>query len=516
MKKLLLVLSTIIFTCIGNGLTGQSQPVGWASLNGGVTGGLGGDVVTVDNRAEFIAYVSFNDDPMTILIQDTIELELYERVKVRSNKTIFGFTENAMIRYGGLEIEGNNVIVRNLIIGDFYDGDWSGTTHSTDCMTIFGQNIWIDHCWMWEGADGLLDIRSGNGNIADYVTVSYCRFSSHNKVTLVGSSDNSTQDRDHLRVTFHHCWYDGTVGNGLHQRNPRVRFGDVHVFNNYYEAIGSYCVAARIESDIVVENTYFRDCPDPHIIDDWGEGLEDPDLVAIDNVYEICSGSQTTNGEAWVPVDFYEYEVTPVMEIPALVMSEAGPFNPTGNIAPTAVNDTIDYSNMTGGLNIFVTENDLDPDSDDLRIAQIESMTAGIGFVKENKIIYAPQANGTGVDTITYTVVDTEGGIDTGYVLIFHDGLNSINEVEGNSDKLHVFPNPADDLAVLEVLLSDNSSIKIEVLDIDGRVILRTEDMVHFEGKKFTMDTASLESGMYLIIVDNGLQKYSKKLMVTH
>ena len=492
----------------------QPSPVGWASLNGGTIGGFGGETVIITNRAQFLANV-LGDEPRILFIQDTLELNLYERVKVYSNKTIFGLTENAMIRYGGLEIVGDNVIVQNLVIGDFYDGDWSGTTNSTDCLTLYGENIWIDHCWLYAGADGLLDIRSGNGSIADYVTISYTRFGDHNKVSLIGSSDNSTQDRDHLRVTFHHCWFDGTYGNQLNQRMPRVRFGDVHVFNNYYEGSTSYCVAARIESDVVVENTYFRDAAGPHEINDLGVGLENPDLVAINNIYELCSGSQTTSGDAWVPSDFYDYDPTPTWDVPALVMNEAGPFNPTSNQGPIAVNDTIDFSNMSGGLNLFVTDNDIDPDGGDLRIAQLASTPAGIGFIKENKIIYAPPANGSGIDTVAYLVVDTQGGVDTGLVLIFYEGLTATDDLSRSSG-IRVYPNPATDSTTLELPDGTASSATIELYNEQGVLVRGAERATRYGDDRIVLDTAGLEAGIYLITVEINGQLHTEKLIVVN
>ena len=47
---------------------------------------------------------------------------------------------------------------------------------------------------------------------------------------LLGHSDGYTADIGHLRVTYHHNFFNGT-----NQRHPRVRFGEpVHVYNNYY------------------------------------------------------------------------------------------------------------------------------------------------------------------------------------------------------------------------------------------------------------------------------------------
>lgn len=509
---LAVVVGLLIFPLV---LTGQPNPVGWASKNGGTTGGFGGTTVYVDNRDDLIKYVSMGNDPYIIFVQDTIELELYEKVPVSSNKTIFGVTENAMIRYGGLEIIGDNVIVQNLIIGDFYDGDWSGTTHSTDCITIYGENVWIDHCWLYAGADGLLDIRSGNGSIADFVTVSYCRFSDHNKVTLVGSSDSNTQDRGHLRVTFHHCWYDGTVLKGIHQRMPRVRFGDVHVFNNYYEALGSYGVAARIESDLVVESTYFRNTPNPHIIDDFGLGLEDPDLVALNNIYEQCSGSTATNGTSFTPAAYYTYTPDPAFDIPALVMNEAGPFNPDINEPPVAVTDIIDFSNSSGIVHLYVTDNDTDVDSDDLRLANFVGTPNGTGFIKENKIIYAPPATGSGIDTIFYSLVDTEGGADTGMVLIYLDeSPNSINAL-GNSAALHIFPNPATQGVLVSFDFQVQENFHLELADILGRQLPDTLYNYSLFNQSVKVDTRNLEAGQYILSIRNGQRRFSKQILVT-
>ncbi|MCB9283838.1 MAG: T9SS type A sorting domain-containing protein [Lewinellaceae bacterium] len=491
-----------------------SQPIGWASLNGGTSGGAGGQVVTITNRTELLANVT-GEDPKILLIQDTVELNLYERVKVYGNKTIMGATPAAMLRYGGLEIIGNNVILQNLAIGDFYDGDWSGTTHSTDCLTLYGVNIWIDHCWLWAGADGLLDVRSGNNNIADYITVSYTRFSDHNKVSLIGSADSNIECRDHLRITYDHCWWDGTLAKGLNQRLPRVRFGDVHVLNSYYEEVDSYCVAARFESDVVVEDNYFRNVSNPHIMDDFGLGIEDPDLVSIGNIYELCSGSQTTSGTAFTPSDFYSYDPIPAWDVPALVMNEAGPFNPDANISPVAVDDIIDYSGLSGTVNIYSVDNDTDADGGDLRIAQIANDPPGTAHIKLNRIIYTPLPNSTGVDTILYLLVDTQGGVDTGRVLIYYDGINSIFSRQDPNGVVQVYPNPANGLVTVEMEAGFEEASAIEVFDHLGRGVC--SDLFPSENKnKYTLDTGFFPEGVYWVFVRAGAHRFTKKLVIVH
>lgn len=64
----------------------------------------------------------------------------------------------------------------------------------------------------------------------------------HDKTMLIGADSSHTDDRC-IRVTIHHCFFDGTK-----QRHPRVRFGKVHLYNNYTRNWGIYAVCASLES----------------------------------------------------------------------------------------------------------------------------------------------------------------------------------------------------------------------------------------------------------------------------
>src|SRR5882672_2478554 len=212
------------------------------------------------------------------------------RVRIRpgSNTTIVGVGRTATLRGIWLDIRGTanvagsrtNIIVRNLNFEDSFDcfPQWSPTDGALgswnslyDAISLRdSDHVWIDHNVLRDRAtadaglpdyfgvlyqvhDGLLDIT----NASDFVTVSWNRFLDHDKVSLVGSSDSATADRGKLRVTFHHNLYEA-VG----QRAPRVRFGQVHIYNNYYN-IGSganyqYSWGVGAESQIFAEQNYFR------------------------------------------------------------------------------------------------------------------------------------------------------------------------------------------------------------------------------------------------------------------
>lgn len=85
--------------------------------------------------------------------------------------------------------------------------------------------------------DGAVDITM----LASQVTVSYNHFSNHDKTHLIGGTDTAAaysngtavvarSGPDRMAVTLHHNHYENSV-----QRQPRVRFGQVHVYNNLYQ-----------------------------------------------------------------------------------------------------------------------------------------------------------------------------------------------------------------------------------------------------------------------------------------
>jgi pectate lyase len=184
-------------------------------------------------------------------VQGTVNLG-GSNVRIRDNKTIIGLGPNATL-VGNLKLFGNNnVIIRNITFTNPGGaGDNDGLTLQ-DCL-----NVWVDHCTFVDGADGNLDISHG----ADWVTVSWCHFyytnpsASHRFSNLIGHSDNNAgEDAGKLHVTYHHNWW----GQLVHERMPRVRFGRVHVYNNFYNTPGNNnCIRAAIGSEILVANNYF-------------------------------------------------------------------------------------------------------------------------------------------------------------------------------------------------------------------------------------------------------------------
>ena len=280
--------------------------VGWATQNGGTTGGGSAATTTVTSASALTSAVG-STSAAVIRVSGTISCS--GMLRVRSNKTIIGNSGAAIVGCG-LNINGDkNVIIRNLSFRNWNDDAINVQESAT--------NIWIDHNSFSNGYDGAVDIKRGS----DFVTVSWNRVFSHDKSMLLGhSDDNASQDTGHLRVTYHHNWFDKST-----QRHPRVRFGNpVHVYNNYYNANSGYGVASTEGAGVLVEGNYFENVDDPYHL---GEGDSGPGRLVARNNCLVNSGSGETGGSVSNPS--YTYTVQTACSINGIVSGGAG----TGRIS---------------------------------------------------------------------------------------------------------------------------------------------------------------------------------------
>jgi len=159
---------------------------GFASLNGGTTGGAGGTVVTVTTQADLTKYAA-TTGKYVIKVKGKITISPKgTEIPVTSDKTIIGIGATGEIYQGGFNLKAGikNVILRNLKIGNTYiDGDWEGKLEDWDGVQMdTASNIWIDHCLFEKGADGLIDSRKDT----TYLTVSNTVMRHHNKAFGIG------------------------------------------------------------------------------------------------------------------------------------------------------------------------------------------------------------------------------------------------------------------------------------------------------------------------------------------
>jgi pectate lyase len=291
--------------------------VGWATQAGGTTGGAGGATVTVSTFTDFRTQAQ-NSGARTILVNGMLSGS--GTVEISANKTIRGVGANSGVSGTTLNIEDMspaNVIIQNLNIRGVPGNDAIQIENAT--------HVWIDHNTMSSTIendpdfyDGMIDIT----HAADYVTVSWNIIRDHWKTSLVGHSDgNQSEDRGHLRVTYHHNWFDRTF-----ERGPRVRFGEtVHVFNNYYSNIinnaDSYAIASTMDAGLLVEANVFdtvnQACWSASGYADSGPGR----LVARNNSLTNSGPCETNGTVAPIP---YGYTADAVGTVKSTVTAGAG------------------------------------------------------------------------------------------------------------------------------------------------------------------------------------------------
>nr|UXX61841.1 hypothetical protein FAC4N16_14 [Penicillium fuscum] len=260
---------------------------GYASQNGGTTGGRGGTTTTVSSYAAFTSAVS-GDSKKVVYVSGPIS-KTADQVKVGSNTSIIGKDYTAMLTGFGLLVkEESNVIIRNLgvkkVLAD--NGDAIGVQSST--------NVWIDHCDVSSDQDhdkdyydGLIDLT----HAADYVTV------------------NGDEDTGHLRVTYaNNYWYN------INSRAPSIRFGTGHIYNSYFLDV-SDGINTRNGTQVLVQSNIFDGCKKPLYSTDDGYA------VASDNDFGDGENEAETGTLTTVP---YSYTLLGSSNIKAAVYGTAG------------------------------------------------------------------------------------------------------------------------------------------------------------------------------------------------
>lgn len=295
---------------------------------------------------------------------------------VGSNVTIVGLGSGARIVGAHIFVrDADNVIIRNLTVSDAYqcfpewdptDGDpgtWNADYDNISVRT--SSHVWLDHNTFDDGEhppssypellgapfevhDGLVDVTHGS----NYVTISYNEFLDHDKTMLIGSSNSGATARGDfgkLNVTVHHNLFDN-----LGQRLPRVRFGQVHVYNNHYVVpdndgwhyafgVGVAAVDADEDGDIdeqpagiYAEDNYFtlgHGVEVASLIADWGGPaihLDDsyvqigwrPREVNILGEYNATADEPLSGDVGWEP-EFVD-RVHPGWAVPFVVRAHAG------------------------------------------------------------------------------------------------------------------------------------------------------------------------------------------------
>jgi pectate lyase len=248
---------------------------GYATQNGGTTGGAGGQTVRASTGTAIhtaLCTRASSSTPITIEVSGTINHGNTTKVsgdscntaadkielKEISNVTIIGVGGGAVFDQLGIHVrDSSNIIIRNVTVRNVKKSG-SPTSNGGDAIGMEStvRNVWVDHVTLEasggesEGFDGLFDVKDN----VQYVTLSYSILRNSGRGGLVGSSES---DVSNGFITYDHNLYEN-----IDSRTPLLRGGIAHIYNNYYVSLHESGINSRAGARARVDNNYFRNSKD--------------------------------------------------------------------------------------------------------------------------------------------------------------------------------------------------------------------------------------------------------------
>jgi pectate lyase len=336
---------------------------GFATQNGGTTGGAGGQTVQASTGTAIHAALcnrASSSTPIIIQVSGTINHGNTAKVsgsscntadgvielKQISNVSIIGVGGGAVFDQLGIHIrESRNIIIQNVTVRNVKKSG-SPTSNGGDAIGMESgvRNIWVDHVTLEasggesEGFDGLFDMKDNT----QYVTLSYSILRNSGRGGLIGSSESDTSNGF---VTFHHNLYEN-----IDSRTPLLRGGIAHIYNNSYVNLRESGINSRAGARAKVDSNHFRNSKDvlgTFYTDQAGYWQVSGNI--FDNVTWSSPGDDTnpagpnvqSNTTVSIP---YPYSLDGASCVPSVVSQTAGANKgmqvSNGNCAPTTTPPT--------------------------------------------------------------------------------------------------------------------------------------------------------------------------------
>lgn len=249
---------------------------------------------------------------------------------VKSNKTLLGTGPSSTISGATLYLQStvSNVIIQNLNLQNVNPD----LVEAGDAITIDGANhVWVDHCNFSLISDGFVDVVSpDNGTtVPTDVTLSWNHFDGNNQAAC-GGQHNYANTVEYGTVTFHHNFYDHTLG-----CSPKITYpsAKVHLFNNCWLDVLYYSVGVDKGAEALVESNDFNNSSRPY----WMENsCLDKNSCAISdnsssNQFEGTSAGATQNKDTGgtllnlPPYQLTASQVDAVTAVAGEVVQNSGP-----------------------------------------------------------------------------------------------------------------------------------------------------------------------------------------------
>ncbi|KAJ3511474.1 hypothetical protein NLJ89_g4080 [Agrocybe chaxingu] len=286
----------------------DAADVGFATLNGGTTGGVGGTTTTVSTLAALTAAVKGTSKKI-VIVSGKHPLRTITGnavVSVGSNTSVLGKKGSSLVGVGLRVKDASNVIVRNIRVSKVLasTGDAIAVQKSS--------RVWLDHLDLSSDRDhdkdfydGLLDITHGSTG----VTVSWSKLHDHFKASLVGHSDNNKAEDTKITVTYANNHFVN-----LNSRLPSFRFGRGHIFNNLFQNSNDG-INTRLGAQLLVENNVFARTKKPIFSTDGG--------FAVARGNDLGGATNTAPNGSFTSAP-YSYTLSSVAQVKSAVAAGAG------------------------------------------------------------------------------------------------------------------------------------------------------------------------------------------------
>lgn len=220
-----------------------------------------------------IRFIGDIPTPATVRTGDMI------RIARSANFTFEGIGTDAIINGWGLNVMSSNVIIRNLTFTNYPDdainlegwgssnGQWpTASTGLLDPSVNIGNRISTN---IWVTQNTFIDTAHGDGavdasNNSSYFTISWNRVYDGGRLANLGSTQNNIR----FRGSLHHNYVSNNES-----RVPRVRWGQVHFYNNVIDGANIYAIGAGHHANVIAEGNYFVRANRPMIISNQGSSL---------------------------------------------------------------------------------------------------------------------------------------------------------------------------------------------------------------------------------------------------
>jgi photosystem II stability/assembly factor-like uncharacterized protein len=111
-------------------------------------------------------------------------------------------------------------------------------------------------------------------------------------------------------------------------------------------------------------------------------------------------------------------------------------------------------------------------------------------------------------------IVSGAGGHGRVFGLPSDVGINTKKYVP---DQLLIFPNPAEQVVYFKGKFENRNTINLTIKDIEGKTVLKMPSQILIRGElNSSADISKLNNGVYFIFVDDGVQSFVKRLVITH